>query len=118
LDNSFARVLLLTAGSLPFWLILLLVSSPPPPTSGQLLSTALVALLSGVIATTLFLYARHLCRQPYEISAVDATQSMEVIFSLLGEIIFLGAALPGPLGMAGVALTIIGLAAYMGKQVN
>jgi len=118
LDNGFARVLLLTAGSLPFWLILLLVSSPPPPTSGQLLSTALVALLSGVIATTLFLYARHLCRQPYEISAVDATQSMEVIFSLLGEIIFLGAALPGPLGMAGVALTIIGLAAYMGKQVN
>jgi len=118
LDNSFARVLLLTAGSLPFWLILLLVSSPPPPTRGQLLSTALVALLSGVIATTLFLYARHLCRQPYEISAVDATQSMEVIFSLLGEIIFLGAALPGPLGMAGVALTIIGLAAYMGKQVN
>jgi len=118
LDNGFARVLLLTVGSLPFWLILLLVSSPPPPTRGQLLSTALVALLSGVIATTLFLYARHLCRQPYEISAVDATQSMEVIFSLLGEIIFLGAALPGPLGMAGVALTIIGLAAYMGKQVN
>ena len=118
LDNGFARVLLLTVGSLPFWLILLLVSSPPPPTRGQLLSTALVALLSGVIATTLFLYARHLCRQPYEISAVDATQSMEVIFSLIGEIIFLGAALPGPLGMAGVALTIIGLAAYMGKQVN
>ena len=118
LDNSFARVLLLTAGSLPFWLILLLVSSPPPPTRGQLLSTALVALLSGVIATTLFLYARHLCKQPYEIAAVDATQSMEVIFSLIGEIIFLGAALPGPLGMAGVALTIIGLAAYMGKQVN
>jgi len=118
LDNGFARVLLLTVGSLPFWLILLLVSSPPPPTRGQLLSTALVALLSGVIATTLFLYARHLCRQPYEISAVDATQSMEVIFSLLGEIIFLGAALPGPLGMAGVALTIIGLAAYMRVQVE
>ncbi len=116
LENGFARVLLLTVGSIPFWLILLLVSSPPPPTSGQLISTALVALLSGVIATTLFLYARHLCRQPYEISAVDATQSMEVIFSLIGEIIFLGAALPGPLGMAGVALTIIGLVAYMRVQ--
>jgi drug/metabolite transporter (DMT)-like permease len=116
LENGFARVLLLTAGSLPFWLILLLVSSPPPPTSGQLISTALVALLSGVIATTLFLYARHLCNQPYEIAAVDATQSMEVVFSLLGEIIFLGAALPGLLGMAGVALTIIGLVAYMRIQ--
>jgi drug/metabolite transporter (DMT)-like permease len=116
LENGFARVLLLTVGSIPFWLILLLVSSPPPPTSGQLFSTALVALLSGVVATTIFLYARHLAQQPYEIAAVDATQSMEVVFSLIGEIIFLGAVLPGPLGMAGVALTIIGLISYMRTQ--
>ena len=118
LENGFARVLLLTLGSIPFWIVLLLLSSPPAPSRGQLLSTALVALLSGVIATTLFLYARHLCRQPYEIAAVDATQSMEVVFSLLGEIIFLGGKLPGPLGMAGVALTIIGLIAYMRIQAN
>ena len=118
LENGFARVLLLTLGSLPFWTVLLLLSSPPAPSSGQFLSTALVALLSGVIATTLFLYARHLCQKPYEIAAVDATQSMEVVFSLLGEIIFLGAALPGPLGIAGVALTIVGLIFYMRLQVN
>jgi hypothetical protein len=37
---------------------------------------------------------------------------MEAVFSLIGEIIFLRAALPGPLGMAGVALTIFGLIAY------
>jgi drug/metabolite transporter (DMT)-like permease len=116
LDNGFARVLLLTLGSLPFWTALLLVRFPPAPSSGQVLSTALVALLSGVIATTIFLYARHLCRQPYEIAAVDATQSMEVVFSLLGEILFLGGALPGVLGIAGVALTIIGLVAYMRIQ--
>jgi drug/metabolite transporter (DMT)-like permease len=116
LENGFARVLLLTLGSLPFWVALLLFSSPPAPTSGQLLSTALVALLSGVIATTLFLYARHLCQQPYEIAAVDATQSMEVVFSLLGEIIFLGGKLPGPLGITGVALTILGLIFYMKTQ--
>lgn len=116
LENGFARVLLLTLGSIPFWTALLLFSSPPAPSSGQVLSTALVALLSGVIATTLFLYARHLCQQSYEIAAVDATQSMEVVFSLLGEIIFLGGKLPGPLGLAGVALTILGLIAYMGTQ--
>jgi drug/metabolite transporter (DMT)-like permease len=116
LENGFARVLLLTLGSLPFWILLLAFTSPPAPTRGQLLSTALVALLSGVIATTLFLYARHLCTQPYEIAAVDATQSMEVVFSLIGEIIFLGGALPGAIGMIGVALTIIGLAAYMKMQ--
>jgi hypothetical protein len=81
-----------------------------------LLSTALVAMLSGVIATTIFLYARHLCKQPYEIAAVDATQSMEVVFSLIGEIIFLNGTLPGTIGLAGVALTMAGLIAYMAIQ--
>ncbi len=113
LENGFARVLLLTLGSVPFWIVLLLVATPPPPSAGQLFSTALVALFSGVIATTIFLYARHLCQQPYEIAAVDATQSMEVVFSLIGEIVFLQGVLPGPLGLAGVGLTIVGLVAYM-----
>ena len=49
---------------------------------------------------------------------MDATQSMEMVFSLIGEIIFLGGTLPGPLGLAGVALTIIGLVAYMRVQVT
>ena len=116
LENGFARVLLLTLGSVPFWLGLLFFTAPPAPSTGQLFSTALVALFSGVIATTIFLYARHLCQHPYEIAAVDATQSMEVIFSLIGEIVFLQGVLPGPLGLAGVALTIVGLAAYMWVQ--
>jgi drug/metabolite transporter (DMT)-like permease len=116
LENAFARVLLLTLGSIPFWIILLIITNPPAPTRGQILSTALVALLSGVVATTLFLYARHLCVQPYEIAAVDATQSMEVVFSLIGEIVFLDGAVPGAIGAAGVGLTIIGLIAYMRIQ--
>lgn len=116
LDNAFARVLLLTLGSLPFWAGLLLFTSPPPPSADQLISTALVALLSGVIATTLFLYARHLSHQPYEIAAVDSTQSLEVVFSLLGEIIFLSGVFPGWLGLTGILLTILGLVAYIRFQ--
>jgi drug/metabolite transporter (DMT)-like permease len=116
LENAFARVLLLTLGSLPFWAGLLLFTSPPPPSTDQLISTALVALLSGVIATTLFLYARHLSHQPYEVSAVDSTQSLEVVFSLIGEIIFLGGTLPGWIGLAGILLTILGLVAYISFQ--
>jgi len=113
LENGFARVLLLTLGSIPFWMVILLFTSPPAPSNGQLISTALVALFSGVIATTLFLYARHLCREPYEIAAVDATQSLEVVFSLFGEIIFLSGAWPGTLGTAGIVLTIFGLITYI-----
>jgi drug/metabolite transporter (DMT)-like permease len=116
LENGFARVLLLTLGSVPFWLALLLLTKPPTPSTGQLVSTAMVALFSGVIATTIFLYARHLCQHPYEIAAVDATQSMEVVFSLIGEILFLNGILPGPLGLIGVVLTILGLIAYMAIQ--
>ena len=116
LENAFARVLLLTLGSLPFWVGLLLFTSPPAPGSGQLVSTALVALLSGVIATTLFLNARHLAHKPYEVSAVDSTQSLEVVFSLLGEIIFLNGVFPGWVGLVGIALTVIGLVAYISFQ--
>jgi drug/metabolite transporter (DMT)-like permease len=116
LDNAFARVLLLTLGSLPFWAGLLLVISPPAPSTDQIFSTALVALLSGVIATTLFLYARHLAHKAYEVSAVDSTQSLEVVFSLFGEILFLGAVFPGWLGLTGIMLTVIGLVAYISFQ--
>jgi len=116
LENSIARVLLLTIGSLPFWLALILITRPPLPSSGQLLSTALIALLSGVIATSIFLYARQLCQHPYEIAAVDATQSMEMVFSLIGEVLFLKGVWPGYTGLAGVGLTVIGLVAYMVVQ--
>ena len=116
MSDSVSRVLLLTLGSMPFWFILVLVASPPAPTSGQLINTALVALFSGVIATTLFLHARHLCQHPSEIAAVDATQSMEVVFSLIGEIVILHGVFPGFMGVTGIALTIIGLVAYARVQ--
>lgn len=113
LENSIARVLLMTLGSIPFWLVLVIGVMPPPPSSGQLVNTALVALFSGVMATSIFLSARQQCRHPYEIAAVDATQSLEVIFSLIGEIIFLQGLFPGLLGISGIVLTIIGLVAYI-----
>lgn len=116
MEDGFARVLLLTLGSLPYWVVLVLVVSPPPPSRGQFINTAMVALFSGVIATTLFLHARHRCTRPYELAAVDATQSMEVVFSLLGEIVFLNGVFPTPVGAVGIVLTIAGLVAYTRMQ--
>lgn len=116
LHNTFTRVLLLTLGSLPFWLVVILLFRPPPPSSGQWLNTALVAIFSGVIATSLFISARHFARSPYQLAAVDATQSAEVIFSVAGEVILLGGALPGPLGWLGIGLTVLGLVLYLGAQ--
>jgi drug/metabolite transporter (DMT)-like permease len=116
LDNSIGRVLIMVLGSLPFWCVLVLALHPPAPSTGQLLNTAIVAVLSGVIATTLFFHARHRAKTPFELSAVDATQSTEVIFSLLGEIVFLHGAYPGVAGSIGMTLSVVGLVLYVRSQ--
>lgn len=111
--NSFTKVLLLSLGSLPFWALLYLCTAPPPPASGQLINAGLVALFSGVIATTLFLHARGHADNASKLAAVDATQSSEVLFALIGEILFLHASLPDLTGCVGVCITIVGLIAFV-----
>jgi drug/metabolite transporter (DMT)-like permease len=116
MDDPFCRVLLLTLGSLPLWVVLIIATAPPPPAVEQVMNTALVALFSGVAATSLFLYARHTARSASELAAADCTQSMEVVFSLAGEALLLGGALPGTMGWLGIALTMLGLALYIRVQ--
>ncbi|HJV36164.1 multidrug resistance efflux transporter family protein [Geomonas sp.] len=117
-DSSVGRVLLMVLGSLPFWIVLVALSQPAAPSRGQLLNTLLVALFSGVIATVLFYRARHSARTPMEMAAVDATQSTEVLFSLLGEIVFLHGRLPGMAGWGGVVLCVVGLILYIRSQTS
>jgi drug/metabolite transporter (DMT)-like permease len=117
LDRPFAKVLLLTLGSLPFWLTMIVILRPPAPSDSQLLQTAVVALFSGIIATGLFFYARQLATNSYELSAVDSTQASEVLFALAGEMIFLGALAPNAYGCVGVAMTVMGLCLYIRNQV-
>lgn len=109
LNNAFVKVFLLTLGSFPLWIILYFFTDATTPSQGQYISVALIALLSGVIATSLFLYARSLANTPSKLIAVDASQSGEVFFALLGEIIFLDAAFPNFIGIIGIFVTIIGL---------
>ena len=115
-DNSFAKVLLLSLGSLPFWLLLYWWIPAGAPSSGQVLNTGLVALFSGVIATTLFLHARSGAANASQLAAVDATQASEVLFALIGEIIILHAPLPNTLGLLGMVVTILGLIAFARHQ--
>ncbi|QJB55061.1 multidrug resistance efflux transporter family protein [Pseudodesulfovibrio sp. zrk46] len=116
MDDSICRVLLLTIGSLPLWVLLILFTSPPVPSTGQIVQTGIVAVCSGVIATSLFLHARHSAQSSAELAAADSTQSMEVIFSLAGEAILLGHVAPGPVGWAGIGLTMLGLILYVKVQ--
>jgi len=116
LENPFHKVLLLSWGCVPFWLILVGMIRPQLPSAGQVLNTALVALFSGVIATSLFLMARNKAGKPSELAAVDATQASEVIFALIGEIVILNAPLPNRFAIAGIGLVFFGLALFIGFQ--
>lgn len=109
ISNAFVKLYLLTLGSFPLWMALYFVTDATTPSSGQLISVAMIALLSGVIATSLFLYARSKANTPQKIMAVDASQSAEVFFALLGEILFLNAVLPNSSGIIGIIITMIGL---------
>jgi hypothetical protein len=116
LNRPFAKVLLLTLGSLPFWLVMIAILQPPEPAASQLLQTAIVALSSGIIATGLFFYARQIATNSYELSAVDATQASEVLFALAGEMFLLQAPAPNAYGCFGVAMTVLGLCLYIRAQ--
>jgi drug/metabolite transporter (DMT)-like permease len=109
LENTFNKVLLLSLGSVPFWLVIIGVGRPQPPSQGQIINTALVALFSGIIATSLFLLARNRSKKPSELAAVDATQSSEVIFAMAGEMILLGTPFPNMTAVAGILLVFTGL---------
>lgn len=113
LDNAFNKVFLLSLGSLPFWIVLVALINPSTPSLGQVFNTSLVALLSGLVATTLFLLARHRAHKSSELAAVDATQASEVIFALLGEMLFLGAALPNAQAWIGISLVFVGLGFFI-----
>ena len=112
LKDAPACVLLMTMGSIPFWVLLLIIISPPVPLKGQLINTGIVAVSSGIIATSIFYKARNASASPYIISAVDATQSGEVIFSLAGEILLLNGAMPNLTGGIGMIIIVVGIVGY------
>jgi drug/metabolite transporter (DMT)-like permease len=110
-------VLLMTMGSIPFWILLLLILIPPPPLPSQIIHTGIVAVSSGIIATSIFYKARNATKSAYAISAVDATQSGEVVFSLIGEILLLNGPLPALAGGMGIIIMVVGIVGYSMRPV-
>jgi drug/metabolite transporter (DMT)-like permease len=116
LSNAFNKVFLMSIGSIPFWIILLIIINPPAPSDSQIITTALIAFFSGILATPIFLYARNLAKDSNEIAAVDSTQASEVGFSLIGGMIFLGNATLNLYSILGIALIIGGLLLFTKYQ--
>ncbi len=106
----------MTLGSFPLWIVLVLIIHPSAPSSSQIMNTSLVALFSGVFATSIFLFARNLASNSSELAAVDATQSSEVIFALLGGVVFLKSEAPNMVSTMGLLLILVGLAFFVKYQ--
>jgi len=110
--DTFQRVLGMTLASLPFWLLLAAygVNRVGWPSTAQLGQSLVVALCSGVIATLLFFKATDLAQaEPRQLAAVEATQSGEVIFAIVGEMLLLHTLLPSGAALFGVGCIVIGM---------
>ena len=110
--DAYQRVLGMTIASLPFWLLLsgFGLATEGLPNASQMVQTLIVAVCSGVIATVLFFQATDLVRKDMKkLAAVEATQSLEVLFALAGEIWVLSITLPSSIAWAGIAVVMIGM---------
>lgn len=117
--TTMQRLFGMTLASLPFWLVWSVYGSftQPAPTVSLLSQTFIVALFSGVIATWLFFKATELVRHDHKsLAAVEATQSTEVIFALVGEVVILHAAFPTPLSLIGLMIIIAGMLLHSFKS--
>ncbi|WP_329518988.1 DMT family transporter [Spirillospora sp. NBC_01491] len=113
--DTFQRLLAMSLASLPFWLLVALAGGlrAGPPSGGQLATTALVAVCSGVIATSLFFAATHRVRRhPLRLAAVEATQAAEVAFVALAEPVIASSAPPGAWAWTGILAICAGVVLY------
>ncbi|RBW70139.1 DMT family transporter [Bacillus taeanensis] len=121
--DTFQRVFGMTLASLPFWLLIsgaafIKVGSP---SSEQVLQSFIVAICSGVIATSLFFIATDRAREHQgKLAAVEATQSTQVLFVIGGEAFLLSSPVPSEAAAAGILIIILGIVlhSFSMKKIN
>jgi len=111
--DVFARMLGMCLGSLPCWIALSAIGfvDGGAPAASQVWQSLLVALCSGLIATSLFFFATEIAAGDQNLLAmVEATQSTQVIFTLVGELLLLNSTWPTLTAMAGILIVCFGIA--------
>lgn len=113
--NAIQKVASMTIGSIPFWIVISIFAwyRSGPPSDEVMVQSGLVALFSGIIATVLFFKATSMVStQPTALGAIEATQSFEIVITLIIEVLFLNAIIPSYFGFFGISLIIIGMIYY------
>lgn len=106
------RVFGMTLCSMPFWIVCGGFSwfRAGLPSASQCIQSFLIALLSGVIATVLFFNATALVRtDPRKLAVIEATQSGEVIFTVILGVLLLKDAMPDAMALTGIGIIIAGM---------
>jgi drug/metabolite transporter (DMT)-like permease len=110
--DALQRTLGMTMASMPFWILVAITGfvEAGPPAGSLVFQSLLVAVTSGVIATTLFFKATDMAKGEHQLLAsVEATQAGEVLFALLGEVILLGGSMPDLYSCVGIIIVIAGM---------
>lgn len=110
--DAYERTLGMTIASLPLWLILSTyqLATSGFPSGEQSLQSLIVAVFSGVIATVLFFTATDMARHSvHQLATVEATQSGEVVFTLIGEVLLIAGTNISLAGLIGLVLVVVGM---------
>jgi drug/metabolite transporter (DMT)-like permease len=110
--DVYQRVLGMTLASLPLWLLLAFFAfiHHGPPSAGQINQSLIVAVSAGIVATVLFFSATGMVKgSTNKLAAVEATQAGEVLFTAIGELLFLSVPFPSALSWTGMFLVIAGM---------
>jgi len=110
--DTYQRVLGMTLASLPFWLVLSIIGlwMAGPPSLSQTAQSLIVAMSSGVIATVLFFKATDMVKDNIQgLASVEATQSLEVLFTVIFELLLLNSPFPTIWSWIGMGLVILGM---------
>ena len=110
--DTFQRILGMTIMSMPAWILMAIIalSTVGLPSTSQVINSFFVAVTSGIIATTLFFIATERSRNHQgKLAAVEATQSTEVLFVIIGEMLLLQLAAPPLLAVIGIIIITVGM---------
>lgn len=110
--DTFSRVLGMTIASMPVWIMMAMYAlmTVGLPSMSQVINSLIVALSSGIVATVLFFIATDRVRNDQrKLAAVEATQSAEIVFVIIGEMMLLNVALPSTMALVGISIIIVGM---------
>jgi len=110
--DSWQRTTGMTIASMPFWIVVIVFSLlyEKLPSQNQILDIFIVAVFSGVLGTALFFKASTKAyKNPALLVSVEAMQATELLFVVLGELIFLGKSIPDIISIIGVLVLLVGI---------